>query len=232
MALPLTTDHPDHTIPPEAREVARDFIVSRLGSLFAIAPLGVWVVMHLWHQLAAWRSPAAWQEAVEGHVNGATTVLVFIVVLGPLLWHTVWGIARMLRSRPAVSNRGFSNLRYLLQRLAAIGLLGFLGAHLYLAWFEPRFLHGGPEPFSEIAREMRFHGPTLVVYLLGTLGIAYHLANGLWSFLSMGWGVTVSKSGMAWMERVSLLFFFVLLIIGWAAVYALYAGGEAYGPPA
>jgi|ERR1041384_5343896 succinate dehydrogenase / fumarate reductase cytochrome b subunit len=232
MALPITTDQPDRTVPPESREIARDFILSRLGSLFAIAPLGVWVLAHLWNQLAAYRSPAAWQESVEGHVNGATTVLVFVVVLGPLLWHTVWGIARMLRSRPAVSNTGFSNIRYVVQRLSAIGLLGFLAAHLYLAWFEPRFLHGRPEPFSEIAREMRFHGPTLIVYVLGVLAIAYHLANGLWSFLTMGWGVTVSKSGIAWMERVALLFFFVLLIIGWAAVYGLYAGGEVYGPPA
>ncbi|HUJ26935.1 MAG TPA: succinate dehydrogenase [Myxococcales bacterium] len=232
MALPLTTDQADRSVPPEAREIAREFILARLGSLFAFAPLGVWVLMHLWHQLAAWQSPAAWQEAVEGHVNGATTVLVFVVVLGPLVWHTVWGITRMLKSSPAVANRGFSNLRYVLQRLSAIGLLGFLGAHLYLAWFEPRFMHGGPEPFSDIAREMHFHMPTLVVYILGVLAIAYHLANGLWSFLSMGWGVTVSKSSMAWTERVALAFFVVLLAIGWAAVYALYSGGAAYGPPA
>ena len=117
-----------------------------------------------------------------------------------------------------------------MQRLSAIGLLFFLGAHLYLAWFEPRFIHGRPEPFAEISREMHFHGPTLWVYILGVLAIAYHLANGLWSFLSMGWGLTVSKSGIAWMERVSLLLFVALLAIGWAAIYALYAGGANYPP--
>jgi succinate dehydrogenase / fumarate reductase cytochrome b subunit len=220
---------------PQDRILARDFLLARLGSLFAFLPVGAWVTVHLWHQLAAYESPDAWEEAVEGHVNGATTALVFVLVLGPLLWHTVWGIVRMLRSRPAVGNTtvkstAFNNLRYLLQRLSAVGLLAFLGAHLYLAWFEPRFLHGGPEPFSSISREMRFHTPTLVVYLLGVLGIAYHLANGLWSFMTMGWGVTVSKSGIAWMERVALAVFFVLLAIGLSAVYGLYSGGEAYGP--
>jgi succinate dehydrogenase / fumarate reductase cytochrome b subunit len=45
----------------------------------------------------------------------------------------------------------------------------------------------------------------------------------------MGWGVTVSKSGIKWMERVSILLFLVLLAIGFAAVYALYRAGEAYG---
>lgn len=221
---------------PPDRTLARNFLLTRLGSLLALLPVGAWVTVHLWHQLAAYESPEAWEEAVEGHVNGASAALVFVLVLGPLLWHTVWGIVRMLRSRPAVGNTtvnrtAFNNLRYLLQRLSAVGLLAFLGAHLYLAWFEPRFLQGGPEPFSSISREMRFHTPTLVVYLLGVLGIAYHLANGLWSFMTMGWGATVSKSGIAWMERVSLIVFFLLLAIGLIAVYGLYAGGEAYGPP-
>ncbi|HYS09230.1 MAG TPA: succinate dehydrogenase [Myxococcales bacterium] len=229
MALPLTTDQADRSVAPAERTLARNSIVSRLGSLFSFVPVGVWTVAHLWHQLAAYESPTAWETAVTGHVNVATTVLVFILVLGPLLWHTVWGIVRMFRSRPAPMQGGFSNLRYVLQRLSAIGLLFFLGAHLYLAWFEPRFLQGRPEPFQDVSREMRFHTPTLIVYLLGVLGISYHLANGLWSFTTMGWGITVSKSGIRWMERVSILLFLALLIIGFAAIYALWRGGEAYG---
>jgi succinate dehydrogenase / fumarate reductase cytochrome b subunit len=230
MALPLTTDQPDRTAPADARSIARDFMLARLGSLFAFLPLGVWTIVHLWNQLAAYRSPNAWETSVTGHTSPAGTALVFIVVLVPLVWHTVWGITRMLRTRVNVRNTWFSNVRYIVQRLSAIGLFFFLGAHLYLAWFEPRFLHGRPEPFAEIAREMHFHGPTLVVYILGVLAIAYHLANGLWSFLSMGWGMTVSKSGIAWMERIALLLFVVLLALGWAAVYGLYSGGANYAP--
>src|SRR4051812_7535585 len=212
------------------RSVARSFLLARLGSLLAFLPLGVWTLGHLWNQLAAYTSPQAWEQSVEGHVNGATTALTFIVVLVPLVWHTVWGIVRMLRSRPDVKVTWFGNVRYIVQRLSAIGLLLFLGAHLYLAWFEPRFIHGRPEPFAEISREMHFHMPTLAVYILGVLAIAYHLANGLWSFLSMGWGMTVSKSGIAWMERIALLLFVVLLAIGWAAIYGLYSGGVNYPP--
>lgn len=232
MALPLTTDQPDLPVAPGERTIARDFILARLGSLFAFAPLGVWVLVHMWHQLAAYRSPEAWQDSVTGHVNSASTILVFVVVLVPLVWHTVWGIIRMLRSRPKPLQGGFSNLRYVIQRLSAIGLLLFLGAHLYLAWFEPRILEGRPEPFAEIAREMRYNTPTTIVYALGILAIAYHLANGLWSFLTMGWGIAVSKSSIRWIERVSILFFLVLLAIGWGAVYALYSGGAQLGPPA
>jgi succinate dehydrogenase / fumarate reductase cytochrome b subunit len=224
MAQSLTSDQAA-VVPPQPRVIARDFILARLGSLFAFAPLGVWTVGHLWHQLAAYQSAQAWQTEVEQHGSDASAILTFIVVMVPLLWHTVWGIGRMFKSRPAVANRGFSNIRYMVQRLSAIGLLFFLGAHLYLAWFRPRFLEGHAEAFEDIAGEMHNHTPTTIVYVLGTLAIAYHLANGLWSFLSMGWGITASKSALAWMEKVSVLFFLVLLAVGWAAVYGLYLGG-------
>jgi len=63
------------------------------------------------------------------------------------------------------------------------------------------------------------------------LGIAYHLANGFWSFMTMGWGITVSKSGMRWLERLSIAFFVLLLALGWAAIYGLYRGGARLGTP-
>jgi succinate dehydrogenase / fumarate reductase cytochrome b subunit len=85
-------------------------------------------------------------------------------------------------------------------------------------------MRGHAEYFADIAREMRFHTPTLIVYALGVLGISYHLANGLWAW-SMAWGVTVSKSGLAWMERVALLLFFLFLVLGWLAIYGLYRNG-------
>lgn len=214
----------DRPAPPAARTVAGRFLASRLGSLFAILPLGVWSVHHVWNNLAAFDSAGAWQEAVTGHSSEASRIVTAAVVLLPLLWHTVWGIGRMFRSRPKVTVGLFSNLRYIFQRLSAIGLLLFIGAHLYLAWIQPRFIVGRAEPFSEISREMHHHLPTLAVYLLGTLGIAYHLANGLWSF-AMGWGIAVGKTALDWMERISFAMFFVLLALGWSAVYALWRAG-------
>src|SRR5712664_3398309 len=117
-----------------------------------------------------------------------------------------------------------SNVRYIVQRLAAIGLLLFLGAHLWLAWAQPRFFQGRPEPFADIAHEMRHTWATTLVYVLGVLAIAYHLANGLWSF-AMGWGITVSKRGLAWAERIAFVVFMALLTVGWSAVYALWRAG-------
>ena len=55
---------------------------------------------------------------------------------------------------------------------------------------------------------MRHDLPTTVVYVLGTLAIAYHLGNGLWSF-AMGWGFAVSKTALAWMQRLAVAAFIV-----------------------
>jgi succinate dehydrogenase / fumarate reductase cytochrome b subunit len=214
----------DRHAPPAARTVAGKFIAGKLGSLFAILPLGVWTVHHVWNNLAAYDGARAWQEAVTGHPSDASQIITAVVVLLPLLWHTVWGAMRITRSKPKVNQGLFSNVRYLFQRLSAVGLLLFLGAHLWLAWAQPRFVEGHAEPFREIAHEMHHHMPTLIVYVLGILGIAYHLANGLWSF-AMGWGITVGKTALDWMERISLALFVVLLALGWAAVYGLYRAG-------
>ena len=224
MALPLTTDQPDRSVAPNERAVARNFLVARLGSFLAFFPLGVWTANHLWNQLAAFGGARSWEQSVTAHTNPASAALSFTVVIVPLLWHVVWGIWRLGRTRTSTV-RNFSNLRYWLQRASAIGLLAFLGAHLWLAWIEPRFVQGRAEPFAEIAREMHHHTPTLFVYLLGTLAIAYHLGNGLWSFATMGWGAAVSKSAQGWFERLAVLVFVVFLAIGWASIYALYRAG-------
>ena len=222
MALPLTTDQPDRSAPPAARAVARSFIGARLGSLFALLPLGVWTANHLGNNLAAYNGAQAWQTAVTEHSSNASTALTMTVVLVPLVWHTAWGIIRMLRTRGS-SARYFGSLRYWLQRASAVGLLAFLGAHLWLAWAQPRFVEGHAETFADISREMHFHTPTLLVYVLGILAIAYHLANGVWSFFTMGWGIAVSKSSIRWLERIAIVVFLFLLAIGWGAVYGLYS---------
>jgi succinate dehydrogenase / fumarate reductase cytochrome b subunit len=224
MALPLTTDQPDRTVAPSERTIARNFLLARMGSFLAFFPLGVWTANHLWNQLAAFAGPRTWEESVTAHSSPATAALTFTVVIVPLLWHVGWGMVRLAKTRTSTV-RNFSNLRYWLQRASAVGLLGFLGAHLWLAWIQPRFVLGRPEPFLDIAHEMRHHTPTLIVYVLGTLAISYHLANGLWSFATMGWGIAVSKSAQAWFERLALVFFVVLLAIGWASIYALYRAG-------
>lgn len=206
----------------------QSFLRSRLASFLAIAPLGVWTFFHLWDNLAAFNGEAAWQTSVTTYKSPFAQLFVGILVLVPLALHTVWGIGRLFTAQP---NNGkynaYGNLKYLLQRVAAVGVLFFLGAHLWLAMIHPRFTTGQGEAFADIAHEMRFNPPTLVVYVLGTLGVAYHLANGLQT-AAMGWGIVSSRAALKRLEWLVIAMFLVFLAMAWGTIYALYTAGASY----
>lgn len=209
---------------PEVK--AASFARARLGSILAVAPLGVWTVMHLWNNLAVFRGGEAWEEAVTRHPHPLSQFITALLVMVPLLIHAVWGILRLKGSRPNARNTltFFGNLKYVLQRLSAIGLLAFLGAHLWLAMLKPRLLDGHAEAFTDISHEMHHHGPTLTVYLLGTLAVSYHLANGLATF-AMGFGLVGSRRALRKVEHLSYLLFVVFMVMSWSAIYGLYVAG-------
>jgi succinate dehydrogenase / fumarate reductase cytochrome b subunit len=203
------------------------FFQARLGSALAVVPLGAWTMLHLWRNLSAFEGADAWENVVTGYSHPFAEVVVGILVLLPLGIHTVWGLSRLATSRPNNLRYPFyANLKYTLQRLAAVGVLLFLGAHLWLALIHPRAFEGHSETFADIAQHMHDHMPTLVVYVLGTLGVSYHLANGAHTFC-MGWGIVSSRAGLRRLEWVAILFFLFLLAMSWGAVYALWAAGAA-----
>lgn len=210
-----------------SRPIDTAFIRSRLGSFLAVVPLGIWTVNHLWNNLSAFRGAEAWQANVTEYAHPASFIVSSLIALLPLALHTIWGIQRISTVRPNVVRYPFfSNLKYALQRLSAIGLVLFLGAHLWLAMLHPRLTTGRPEPFMHIAHEMHHHLPTLLVYTLGVLGVAYHLANGLQTF-AMGWGLVSSRRGLRKLDVFVWIAFIALLAMGWGSVYALWDAGAA-----
>jgi succinate dehydrogenase / fumarate reductase cytochrome b subunit len=209
-----------------SRTIDAAFVRSRLGSLLAVVPLGVWTINHLWNNLSAFKGAAAWQADVTEYPHPVAFFLASLVALLPLGLHTVWGVGRLFTVRPNLGTyRYFGNLKYVLQRLSAIGVLLFLGAHLWLATLHPRLTTGRPEPFASIAHEMHHNPPTLIVYLLGVLGVAYHLANGLHTF-TMGWGIVASRRALRKLDVLTIALFLLLLGMGWAVVYALWDAGR------
>ena len=98
---------------------------------------------HLWKNLAAFRGADAWERSVTQYAHPVAELATLIIVLVPLLIHTLWGIRRLFSFRPNdFAYPDYDNLKYLLQRLAAIGVLLFLGAHLWLAMIHPRLVLG------------------------------------------------------------------------------------------
>jgi succinate dehydrogenase / fumarate reductase cytochrome b subunit len=60
--------------------------------------------------------------------------------------------------------------------------------------------------------------------VLGTLGVAYHLANGLHSF-AMGWGVVTSRRALKKLEAFVVVVFLLLLAMSWGVIYGLWDAG-------
>lgn len=202
----------------------------RLGSALAIAPLGVWTVWHLWQNFSAARGEEPWTRTItEGSSPMASTV-VSVVVFAPLFIHLVWGMKRIAIASP---NKlpFFGNLKYVLQRVSAVGVLLFLFAHVYLARIKPALNNPtGHEDFADIAAHMRHHPPTLIVYVLGILGTAYHLANGVYT-ASFIYGLAASPKAQRRMTIASMVLFVLLLGLGWGAIGELFTGGASYAAP-
>lgn len=188
-------------------------------------PLGVWTFAHLWNNLAAFQGADEWQAAVTEYPHPFAQAITGVVVLLPLALHTAWGIGRLATSRPSVVRYPlYANLKHALQRVAAVGVLLFLGAHLWLSMLRPRVVEGRAESFADLAQQMHSHASTLVIFVLGVLGVAFHLANGLQGF-ALGWGVVGSRRGLRRLEGLVAIVFLLLLAMGWGAVYALWAAG-------
>lgn len=185
------------------------------------------MVNHLVENQLAWTSAAAWQSEVTGGSSLIAELAISTFVILPLVLHTIWGLIRMKRTRPNLM-RWFTmeNLRFVVQRLSAIGVLLFIPAHLFLARIQPAIEQpGGHIPLSEFSEHMNTL-PTLLVYLLGVLGVTFHLANGLWGFaVHMGW--YAGADAQRRLRNVSIALFVVLLALGWSAIFAVRAAGAA-----
>src|ERR1700722_7153461 len=89
---------------PEARS---SFFQGRLASALGILPLAVWTIAHLWQNLSAFQGAEAWPRHATESPPPVAQAITAIVVLLPLVIHTVWGIGRIATSRPNNQRYGF-----------------------------------------------------------------------------------------------------------------------------
>jgi succinate dehydrogenase / fumarate reductase cytochrome b subunit len=210
---------------PAQSPAGAEYLWSKLASLLGIVPLGVWTVVHVWNNLAVFQGPDAWRESVTTHSQPIALGLITFVVLAAIVLHALWGLGRLFTSRPNNAHYPtFANLTYLLQRVSALGVLAFLGAHVWLAFLRPRLVEHQAETFEDIAATMHNHTPTLVVYILGTLGVAYHLGNGLYGF-AWSSGLGASRRSLRGFLAAGVVLFVALLAMSWAAIWGLWRAG-------
>jgi succinate dehydrogenase / fumarate reductase cytochrome b subunit len=183
------------------------FLLRRVHSLLGVFPLGIFLFNHLLTNATGIVSPKFFEEKVALiHMLGPILPFVeaaFIFI--PLSLHIALGIYIALQARIEVgSTMPYGrNWAYALQRWTGWIALIFIVYHV----LHLRFLHDmEKEPFSIVLGYM-FGGSALsplfvLGYLVGSLAVIYHFANGLCTFC-MTWGLTVGPKSQMWMARVA-----------------------------
>ena len=233
-------------MPASAPVIHPSFLLRRLHSLTGVAPIGVFLIVHL-----ITNSSIVWglinQGKHEGVHAGAATFqhevnfihslpfLILIEVFGlwlPIAFHSILGIYYATKGKgntAAYSYQG--NWRYGLQRISGyIGVL-FIFYHVAtLRWGWTFLVPGGTKWSAEYAASTMaacLQGGTdgltaggivvSIFYMLGVSLLVFHFANGLWT-AAITWGITITARAQRTWGYACLGLGTGLMLAAWAAV--------------
>ncbi len=213
----------------------RAFLLRKLHSLSGVAPVGGFMVFHLWENSTALQGQERFDESVAG-INKMPylALLEWGLILLPLLFHAGYGIKLALASKPNVGRYTYSrNWMYTLQRVTGLLAFAYICFHLYEYWFQKVVGKLAPDQFySALCHNMSSAiGPVPVVALVYILGIAacvFHFANGLWGFC-FSWGITVTRRSQRMAATAFGILGLVLFALGANTVIYFSTGASLLG---
>ncbi len=210
----------------------RAFLLRRLHSLSGVAPLGLFLAVHLWTNASLLGGRAPFDHAV-GEIQ-RTPMLPAVEVLGvllPLAFHAIFGVYLATRGRANVAAYPYARAwAYVFQRLTGVVTFAFVLAHLWELRVQ-KWLFG----MSELA----FHDtlvahlsavtaglPVIAIgYLLGIAASVFHLANGLVTF-ALTWGLVTSRAAQRRLSRVAAVLGALLFLVGASTVLSVATGAR------
>lgn len=218
----------------------RAFFAKRLHSLTGIAPVGLFLMAHLWTNAAALAGPRAFAQGVDEiqRIPLLPLVEIFGIFL-PLAYHAFYGVWLALAGRPNPGTYAYArNWLYVMQRVTGFVAFAFIVLHLW-EFRVQKWLFGMSHDlfYTKLTEHLAWtwHGVPLIAfgYLLGVAASVFHLANGL-ATASITWGLTASRTAQT---RAAVGFGalgVVLFVMGTATVLGLATGSlllpERNGP--
>ncbi|NEX18156.1 MAG: succinate dehydrogenase [Halochromatium sp.] len=170
------------------------FLLRRLHSLLGLAPVGAFLVFHLWENSQSRFGAVHYNEEVVGALQGLNYLLLielFVIAL-PLLFHAGYGLLIIRDGRAEPQRYGYlRNWLYWLQRISGLALILFLLLHVGLTRIAGLF---DPAISANLFGHMQqaLSQPLIfALYLIGVLLAVFHLANGL-ATAAIVWGLTSS----------------------------------------
>ncbi|MBI4412231.1 MAG: succinate dehydrogenase [Deltaproteobacteria bacterium] len=221
------------------------FVARRLHSLLGIVPIGAFLLLHTYTNSKSLGPDgvALYNTAIRSEIPFLIVAEIVFIYL-PLIFHAGYGLIILYQGKSNVARYGYgANIRYTLQRITGMIALVFVGYHVYTTRLAS-YLTGQPMEYLWMVR--LFEEPWRVwFYLVGTLAVCFHFANGIWTFLIV-WGITVSKYSQrlaltACMALFGFLSFVNFLMIAnfayhhaptplWIAVILGFVKGYLFGP--
>ncbi|HEY8346451.1 MAG TPA: succinate dehydrogenase cytochrome b558 subunit [Symbiobacteriaceae bacterium] len=198
------------------------FLMRRLHSLFGIIPVGGFLAFHLYENaVGAWRGADHYNAIVEA-INSipALPVIEILFIFIPLYFHALYGIYIAAQARHNVAEYSYGrNWAFFFQRLTGIITLFFVTYHIW--HFRLKKLLGIMPSFDMVAQA--FSVPWIAaMYIIGVTAAAYHLCNGIFTFL-ITWGITIGPKSQRVSSIVTNAAFVGLSALGIAAVFAFRA---------
>lgn len=204
----------------EAARANSHYFRRKLHSLLGVIPVGGFLIMHLMFNYQAWVGGA------EAYNNVVATIakLPFLPILEwglifiPLYAHAIYGIFIALDAKHNVGRYRYErNWAFFMQRFTGLFTLIFVTYHIFQ--FSMRKIFLGTEINFALVQAGLANNFIFVFYLLGVTAAAYHLANGLWSFLIV-WGITVGPRSQKISRYLSYGVFAAISAIGIFAAFA------------
>lgn len=199
-----------------------NFWLHKLHSLSGVIPVGFYMLQHLTLNSFALAGREKFDgvidffEAWPPHLLLAAELL---IILGPILFHAVYGLIIVARMEPYTSPASAKyreNKFYTLQRWSGIVAFFFLCVHVASTVVRHKIQGVDLVKYQAMSEMLRWPNGMhlgLIFYAIGVLACGYHLAYGIWHFC-IRWGITIGEKSQMAMARVSLVLFIVITLLG------------------
>lgn len=201
------------------------FLMRRLHSLTGIAPVGGFLLFHLYENFKATQGAAAYNESIV-KINSLPMVWaleVFLIIL-PLYFHALYGVYIAMEARYGnVTEYPYErNWAFWLQRVTGLITLAYVTQHLYHFRFQKMlgaYAATGNLPTFDVVQQGLASNAMFIWYIIGIVAAAYHLCNGVYTFL-ITWGITIGPKSQRITAVVTNSAFVLVSALGLAALWA------------
>lgn len=184
----------------------------KLHSLLGVIPLGIFIIQHLFVNHFILYGSESFNRAAQFMDSLPLKIFLetFFIFL-PLLYHGIYGLYIAYQSKNNVKNYGyFRNVMFLLQRVTGVILIIFIAWHVWETRVQAAF---GVEVNTQMMVDILSSPVMMAIYIIGVVAVAFHFANGMWSFC-VTWGITVGPKAQRISTYVWMIVFAILAIGG------------------